>query len=234
VAEVTHFDDLVTPSFPGRRPAADDCAQILAPFADAEIGAGAASIDQHVRVEVAQRTARVSGMEGVIHATHSYTTGGPASGVYGQDNNANSYGVAGHSNNGTAVVGDSSNGWAIQALGNGTQSRVGGGFAKAMAIVDPLGHPSDPVQQCFNSQRPPGQATSGNCGITPTNPTEGIWDLDFGFRVDDRFVAATPIQSARDQLAAAPNGAPSSEISVRTFSDSENHLTNHAFYIVVF
>ena len=87
-----------------------------------------------------------------------------------QDNNANSYGVAGHSDNGVAVVGDSSNGWAMQALGSASQPRSGNGFVKAMAYVDPINHPNDPIQQCFNSQLPAGQATSANCGITYSGP----------------------------------------------------------------
>src|SRR2546423_7138188 len=70
-AKVTHFGDLIAPTLPSRRPAADDRTQILTPSADAEVGAGVAGVDQHLRVEVAQRTIDVPGMEGVVHATHN-------------------------------------------------------------------------------------------------------------------------------------------------------------------
>jgi hypothetical protein len=103
-----------------------------------------------------------------------------------------------------------------------------------MALVDPGGHPADPVQQCFNSQLPAAQASSGNCGISPSNPSVGEWNLDFGFRVDDRFVVATPLRTPRDQLSASPNGSPSSSIGVTIYSDFADGLTNGSFYIVVF
>src|SRR5438045_3127282 len=85
---------------------------------------------------------------------------GLTSAVYGQDNRAQSYGVAGPSDNGVAVVGDSSAGWAMQALGNTTQTRLAGGFVKAMAFIDPF-NSTDHIGQCFNSQLPPSQASSG-------------------------------------------------------------------------
>jgi hypothetical protein len=140
---------------------------------------------------VSKNTAAVHGQSGAGNAVEGFSTANPGSGVYGQNNNASSYGVAGHSNNGVAVVGDSSSGWAMQALGNATQSRTGNGFVKAMLFLDPIGHPSDPIQQCFNSQLPPSQATSGDCGITSSELAPGRYKLDFGFQVNDRFVSAT-------------------------------------------
>ena len=51
-----------------------------------------------------KNTAAVHGQSGAGNAVEGFSTANPASGVYGQDNNANSYGVAGHSDNGVAVV----------------------------------------------------------------------------------------------------------------------------------
>ncbi len=137
-------------------------------------------------------TAAIHGESAAGNAIEGFTTGGPASGVYGQDNNANSYGVAGHSNNGTAVVGDSSHGWAMQALGNATQSRTEGGFVKAMAYVAP-GDTSNHIHQCFNSQLAASQATSNDCGMTFASTGSGQYQIDFGFQVNDRFVSVTPV-----------------------------------------
>jgi hypothetical protein len=141
-------------------------------------------------------TAAVHGQSAAGNAVEGFSTAPVGSGVYGQDNNANSYGVAGHSDNGVAVVGDSSSGWAMQALGNTTQTRNRSGFGKAMVYVDFADHPADPIRQCFNSQLPPGQATSGDCGFTASRNSccaLGFYDLDFNFRVDDRFILGTDV-----------------------------------------
>jgi hypothetical protein len=53
-----------------------------------------------------------------------------------------------------------------------------------------VGRPADPIRQCFNSQLPPSQATSGSCGITLSRIAAGIYALDLGFQVTDRFVSA--------------------------------------------
>jgi hypothetical protein len=180
---------------------------------------------------LANNTAAVHGQSSAGNAVEGFSTAGPGSGVYGQDNNANSYGVAGHSDNGVAVAGDSSNGWAMQSLGNASQSRTAGGFVKAMAYVDMIAHPNDPVQQCFNSQRPPSQATSGNCGITLSNPYEGWWYVNFGFKVDDRIVQTTGTK-VNEMIAAKPAGATTiflEEVNVVAPADD-----NDPFYIVVY
>jgi hypothetical protein len=60
-------------------------------------------------------TAALHGQSGAGNAVEGFSTANPAAGVFGQDNRAKSYGVAGHSDNGIAVIGDSSGGWAFQA-----------------------------------------------------------------------------------------------------------------------
>jgi hypothetical protein len=172
-------------------------------------------------------TAAVHGQSGAGNGAEGFSTANPASGVFGQDNKPNSYGVAGHSDNGIAVVGDSSNGWAMQALGNVAQTRTGNGFVKAMAHV--VMGTADPIQECFNSQRPPGQATSGNCGFTYQAPAVGF-NLNFGFEVDDRIVLVTP---AGTHWAAGgyPIDATTEHVEVRTITTDSD--TNGAFNIVV-
>jgi len=155
--------------------------------------------------------------------------GNPASGVYGEDNKASSYGVAGHSDNGVAVVGDSANGWAVQALGDATQSRASGGFVKAMALI----HPYDGILRCFNSQVSPAQATSGTCGMTSTRLSTGTYEVDFGFPVGDRFVSVTPSDNLLTfSVSHFANTPPNAEIV--TFVDNHLTLQDASFYIFVY
>jgi hypothetical protein len=183
-------------------------------------------------------TAAIHGQSASGNAIEGFTTGDPASGVYGQDNNTNSYGVAGHSNNGVAVVGDSSNGWAMQALGNTTQARGRSGFVKAMAYVNPDTYPSDPIRQCFNSQRARTLATSGNCGISLTTPATGQYRLDFGFQVSDRFVSVSG-GGFNDHITTvlSKDTAPTltnNQLLVRSYSVGTNNFETGIFYIVVY
>jgi hypothetical protein len=180
-----------------------------------------------------KNTAAVHGQSAAGNAVEGFSTAGVGSGVYGQDNNANSYGVAGHSDNGVAVVGDSSSGWAMQALGNATQTRTRNGFVKAMAFIDPLASSaSDKIQQCFNSQLPPTQATSGDCGITYSRTAAGKYTLNLGFRVDDRFALVTT--QAAVGTSAAPVGSPSNALAVTIFDPVLTAYVDESFYLVVF
>jgi hypothetical protein len=143
--------------------------------------------------DASKNKAAIHGQSGAGNAVEGISGKDTASGVYGQ-NNSTGFGVAGRSANGTGVMGDSSSGWAMQAFGNVTQTRGQSGFVKAMAYVNPLNTFGDHVGRCFNSQRPPGQATTNDCGITYTRVGLGKFELDFGFAVNDRFalVTATP------------------------------------------
>jgi hypothetical protein len=182
-------------------------------------------------------TAAIHGESAAGNAIEGFTTGSPASGVFGQDNNANSYGVAGHSNNGVAVVGDSSSGWAIQALGHATQSRTKGGFVKAMAFVDPFASTaSEKIKQCFNSQRPIGTATSGDCGITYSSSLTGRYTLGFGFQVNDRFVSASAASDPGTKTVVSARPSPSSNtgVNVTTLNFGTNNYSTDRFFIFVY
>jgi hypothetical protein len=179
-------------------------------------------------------TAAIHGQSAAGNAIEGFSTANPASGVYGQDNNADSYGVAGHSDNGVAVVGDSSNGWAFQALGNTAQVRAKSGFVKAMAFVDWNNNPADPVQQCFNSQRPPSQATQGNCGITFNRVSTGDYHLEPGFKVDDRFLSVS-VPTGRASVGAQPDPTVSTRVLVSEFAAFGTHpAIDSPFYLFVY
>jgi hypothetical protein len=178
---------------------------------------------------VSKNTAAVHGQSTPGNAVEGISGSNTASGVYGQ-NNSTGYGVAGRSTSGTGVLGDSSGGWAMQASGNATQARAKSGFVKAMALVSP--GTADPIRQCFNSQLPPSQATTNDCGITYSSSVVGLYHLDFGFQVNDRFASLTS-QADRVFLSAEPTGNPSNTfevISYNTFSPT----TYTSFYIFVY
>jgi hypothetical protein len=183
-------------------------------------------------------TAAVHGQSGAGNAIEGFSTANPASGVFGQDNNASSYGVAGHSDNGVAVVGDSSSGWAFQALGNVAQVREKGGFVKAMAWIDQNRPGSDKIQQCFNSGLAPNQATSGDCGITYTHVATGKFRLNFGFQVTDRFFSVTSDSCAGCILSADVITSPSpNAVNVRAYAPNQTPspgFSDSSFYIVVY
>jgi hypothetical protein len=119
------------------------------------------------------------------------STGNGGLGVKGEANVGNGWGVYGVSAAGAGVVGQSTSGYAMQALGHAAQSLNADGWVKAMVSVDP-GRPSgQQIVQCFNSQLPASAATTPPCGMTATGFRVGGWDVDFGFDVTGRFVALT-------------------------------------------
>jgi hypothetical protein len=181
---------------------------------------------------VANNAAAVHGQSTNGNAVEGISGKNTASGVYGQ-NDSTGFGVAGRSPNGVGVMGDSSGGWAMQAFGNAKQTRAGNGFVKAMAYVDPQGHPSDPIQQCFNSQRQASQATNGNCGISYTPQTTGHSRVNFGFDVTDR-VASVTAAVATVITTAVPEATSGGEFEVETFDVGPSHYETVPFYIVVY
>jgi hypothetical protein len=101
-----------------------------------------------------------------------------------------------------------------------------------MAYVLPNSVPH--IQRCFNSQLPPSQATSGNCGITYSESasTPGIYYLTFNFQVSDRFISATG--SDFDRTVNAFVGQPTpNRLTVNSFVGSGTSADS-AFFIFVY
>jgi len=182
---------------------------------------------------------------------------GTATGVAGQTHSGQGFGgraigVSGSASGGAGVYGEGTigvagtglqGGPAFAAFGNATQNRSSGGFVKAMAYIDPFD--ADPIRQCFNSQLPPDQATSGDCGLTYTHAALGDDVIDFGFAVYDRPVSVTPVDSGGDigaELFAGNQGSstPATAWEVGTFyasvndSDNDAVFTDAPFSIVVY
>jgi len=127
----------------------------------------------------------VHGMSTGLNGVQGETTASGASGVYGQNSSVGGYGVYGRNTAG---------GYGMGTDGNAFQSRSMGGWAKAMAVVIPVGAGGTgghTIVRCYNSQLPANQATTPPCGFTEGEPVTGEVTIDFGFEVDDRFVVAT-------------------------------------------
>ena len=129
-----------------------------------------------------------------------------AAGVYGKGTGSGSIGVIGEANvaNAVGVYGVSTSpdgfgvfarnnagGRAIYAEGNVSQGLADNGLVKTMVYVN-YSNSVSTIVRCYNSIT---NSSSGNCGfiILGTNSINGIriTDINFGFRVDDRFISVT-------------------------------------------
>ena len=73
---------------------------------------------------------------------------------------------------------------AIFAEGNVTQNLASNGLVKAMISVDKNGA----IKSCYNGIT---NSSSGNCGFEITQPLEGVYRINYGFPVANRFVSVT-------------------------------------------
>jgi len=176
-------------------------------------------------------TAGVNGISGSSNGVQGDSAAGGASGVYGH-NSAGGFGVAGRAEHGTALLGDTTDGWALDANGNTTQNRDGGGLVKAMAYINPADS-NDPINQCYNSQLPPAQATSGDCGITFNSLGAGTYKIGVGFNVHDRFVSVTPAANYPTTVSALPIfGTDTLELAF--FDITHDQYSTTSFYMIIF
>ncbi len=158
-------------------------------------------------------------MYGVVGSTSSV-------GVYGSANAASSVGVWGHNPAGLAVYAD----------GNAGQARDKGGFVKAMAFINPFLPADQYVVRCYNSLLAGNAATTLPCGITVSRIDAGRYFVDFGLKVDDRFISVTPVVLASNVAASTGAAGPTSNpniVFVR-MSDSTGVTRDGAFYIFIY
>ena len=117
-------------------------------------------------------------------------TGSGSIGVIGEANIANAVGVYGVSTSPTGFgmyATNNSGGRAIYAEGNVAQSRDKGGLVKAMIYVNQNGT----ILRCYNGIT---NVSTGNCGFVISHSvftTQGVYGVNFGFQVDDRFISIT-------------------------------------------
>jgi hypothetical protein len=158
-------------------------------------------------------TGTSAGSDGVDGVTSSASAAGVA-GI----NTGGGYGVYGAG--GVGVFGTGST-YGFQTDSNVQQARTGGGWVKAMVRVNGT-FPPYSIVNCFNSTLAGAAATTPPCGINFTQPFVGVWNFDFGFEVDDRFLSATLEFADSDVTirAQAITSTPPTVIQVTTWNTS--------------
>jgi hypothetical protein len=158
---------------------------------------------------------------------------GAGTGVYGLTGSGG-VGVRGVGGK-TGVYGQAtdSTGFAFAANGNAGQSRTGGGWVKAMALINPNQPAGQQVVRCYNSQVAPG---TPSCGITATGWYVGDWGIDFGFDISDRFLLVTAFYAGRgDWRGIVANAQPyTANVAEVDLAYNGGESTNSLFYIYVF
>ncbi len=93
----------------------------------------------------------------------------------------------------------------LQINGNATQLSNSNGLVKAMRMVD--GETVNAaILRCYNGNTGAG-TTTGNCGFTVTEPIFGVYRIDFGFQITNRFVSITPEYNSGGSLTQRNIGA---------------------------
>ena len=162
------------------------------------------------------------------------SNGAPSDGVHGVSHSIAGSGVGGTNDatDGTGVWGSDKKGYGFATDSHTFQSRNAGGWVKAMAYINP----STGIQRCFTSQGTGSTATQVPCGMTFTYKIAGAYILDFGFKVDDRFLVLTSIGGTTvlsagldDQFSVTANQAY-----IQDWDSQNSTLVDFPFYVVVF
>jgi hypothetical protein len=186
----------------------------------------------NVGIGVSNPGAKLHVATGSSTAIHATSQGNAVVGLSSTPNFAAIYGENTSGTSGYGVYGKSTGGTAIFADGNAGQSRDKGGLVKAMIYV----HSSGAINRCYNGIT---NSSTGNCGFTITHNGVGVYQINFGFQVDDRFLSVTAHIGGGNVL---PNnmGAnfsfpDSTTVSVITFdaNGGEDSYPRH-FMIIVF
>jgi hypothetical protein len=152
-------------------------------------------------------------------------------GVFGRANSG--VGVHGTSD-GVGVRGDSVSGYAMYAAGDTGQSIDKGGWVKAMVLMRPDGT----IELCYNSTLTGIVASTPPCGFTATHPSVGEYFINFGFRINTRFLSATNASFFGSGVTCDANkptpisARPTDVQTIRALTSPP--LSDCAFYLVVF
>ena len=114
----------------------------------------------------------------------------------------------------------------LHVEGNAAQPRDKGGFVKAMAYIDPFLPADQYVVRSYNSQ---------GATITVTRVAPGSYWIDFGFKVDDRFISVTPAITGVSMSATPRPGGFNNQIGVGSaLSDDPSTRADTPFFIFVY
>lgn len=153
---------------------------------------------------------------------YDYGIDGAAFTVRNQAQDVNSIGISGYSFQGFGVWGDSHHGFAMGAMGNAYQYRFYGGWVKAMAYVA-----GTSITRCYNSQiSDHSLVAAAPCGFTSSG-SGGVYTVDFGFQVSDRFITVTPHWGASPPSASVASFPTANSVTVKLSADS-------AFFIIIY
>jgi len=168
-----------------------------------------------------------SGVAGINYANGIGVYGQGGTGIVGKGTTTGVYGTG------------TSYGFATDS--NAQQARSAGGWAKALVAVNGSDAPYT-ILRCYNSTLAGSAATTPPCGFNLTEEQPAIFDIDFGFEVDDRFwsVSAEGYYTGGDNGAIIANAAASaaafgsnSILQVATYTDSGNYQ-GAQFTVVIF
>lgn len=122
----------------------------------------------------------------------------------------------------------------LHAYNNAEQALDKGGWVKAMAYID---GDDGSIFQCFNSRLTGSAATTGTCGITSTRHADGVYDIDFGFTISNRFISVTPRYVSRStpahNVGANFTFTTTTSVSVLTFAANNADDTNDAHFMII-
>jgi hypothetical protein len=139
-----------------------------------------------------QGFATATGASGFTFGVIGQSASDQGRGVFGLSTGTSGVGVIGENNStGIGVTGKSlgGQGLAFSAAGNVQQDRTSGGWIKALLFVNAAQAPYT-IQRCFNSSLNGTAATTPPCGFNLIEQGPGVFTINFGFEVDDRFVNA--------------------------------------------
>ncbi|MEP7358688.1 MAG: hypothetical protein ABI847_15685, partial [Anaerolineales bacterium] len=147
-------------------------------------------------------------------------------GVYGASSAGR--GIDGSSDTGEGVSARSDNGTALSVAGSAKQTRADGGLAKALVEVY-----SGAILRCYNSQTNPPNSVAP-CGFSIANTGAGDHTVNFGFKVDDRFISVSPLYET-DGFVIIPQvrALTTNTIRIKTYKLAGT-LEDSAFYLVVY
>jgi hypothetical protein len=174
-----------------------------------------------------------NGVEGVTFA-------GPGSGVAGFNDSGVAGGIGVYGQADTAFYGNGATtgvfghggSFGFATDGNVQQARTAGGWVKAMVYVNAFQTPYN-ITACYNSTLAGAAASTPPCGFTLTEDDIGIFDINFGFQVSDRFLIGSLAQSsAPSSIYVAPGGL--SNNSATALCSSGNGEANCRYYVMVF